>query len=62
MCAYAKSTNIDPYLHLDSVPPLEHNIIAGAFTVRVRTSEYGRGNQIKVGDVSGTLVAVSKTI
>ena len=61
-CAYAKSTNIDPYLNPNSVPPLERDIIAGAFAARVRTGEYGRGNQIKVGGVSDALAAVSKTI
>ena len=59
---YANSTGIDPFLNPTTVPPIERDIIAGAFAARVRTGRYGRGNQIKVGGVSDALAAISKTI
>ena len=61
-CKYAAAAGIDPFLHPSSVSPLERDIVAGAFAARVRTGEYGRGNQIRVGGVSEALAAVSKTI
>ena len=30
-CAYVAATHIDPYLHPDTVPTLEHNIITSPF-------------------------------
>ena len=41
---------------------MERDIIAGAFTARVRTGSYGRGNVIKVSGVTDALAAISKTI
>ena len=58
---YASTAQINPFLD-PSVPPLEHYIVAGEFSARVRTGKYGRGNQIKVSGVSDALTAISKTI
>ena len=58
---YASTTKIDPFLN-KSVPPLECDIIAGAFDDRVRTGRYGIGNQIKVSGVLDALAAISNTI
>ena len=58
---YAATTGINQFLE-KSVPPMERDIIAGAFAARVRTGSYGWGNQIKVAGVTGALVAISKTI
>ena len=57
---YATTAGIDPFL--DSVLPLERDIITGAFAARVRTEDFGKGNQIKVAGVSDALAAISKTI
>ena len=45
-----------------SVPPLERDLVTGAFAARVRTGKYGNGDQIKVSVVSDALAAISKTI
>jgi len=58
----APLTKINPFLHPNSVPPLERDIIAGAFAARVRSGQYGRRNQIKAGSVTDALAVVSKTI
>ena len=38
---YATTTGIDPFLH--HVPPLERDIITGAFAARVRAGQFGNG-------------------
>ena len=58
---YANSANIDPFLN-PSVPPLERDIVTGAFAARVRTGKYGNGDQLKVSGVTDALAAISKTI
>jgi hypothetical protein len=40
---YASTAGINPFLD-KSVPPMERDLIAGAFAARVRTGSYGRGN------------------
>ena len=57
---YATTAGIDPFLHL--VPPLERDIITGAFAARVRAGQFGNGHPIKVRGVSDALAAISKTI
>ena len=58
---YASTAGIIPYLD-KTVPPIERDIVAGAFTAGVRMGEYGRVQRIRVGGVSEALTAVSKTI
>ena len=58
---YASTTKIDPFLN-KYVPPLERNIIVGAFDAQVRKGRYVRGNQIEVSGVSDALAAITKTI
>ena len=58
---YASMAGISPYLD-KTVPPIERDLVAGAFSARVQTGEYGRGQIIRVGGVSEALAAVSKTI
>ena len=58
---YTTTTGINPFLD-KSVPPMEPDIIAGAFAAQVRTGSYGGGNQIKVSGVTDVLAAISKTI
>ena len=59
---YATEAGADPFLHPTHIPPLERDIIAGAFAARVRAGEFGHGRQLKVGSVSDALAAISKTI
>ena len=58
---YATSANVDPFLG-PSVPPLERDLVTGAFAAWVQTGKYGNGDQIKVSGVSDALAAISKTI
>ena len=57
---YARDAGVDPFL--DSVPPLERDVVTGAFAAWVRTGKYGIGRQIKVDSVTDALAAISKTI
>ena len=58
---YASTAVIIQYID-KTVPPIERDLVAGAFAARVRTGEYGRGHIIRVGGVSVALTAVSKTV
>ena len=58
---YASLAGISPYLD-KTVPPIERDLVAGAFSARVRTGEYGRGQRTRLGGVSEALTTVSNTI
>ena len=54
---YASTSQTNPLLD-PSVPPLERDIVAGAFSDQDRMKKYGRGNQIKVSGVSDSPAAI----
>ena len=58
---YVTVADIDPFLG-PSVPPLERDIVTGAFAAWVRTGSYGNRDTIKVSGVTDALAAISKTI
>ena len=58
---YASTAGISPCLD-KTVSPIKRDLVTGAFAARVRTSEYGRGQRIRVGGVSESLADVSKNI
>ena len=47
---------------IKTVPPIERDLVAGAFAARVWTGEYGKGQRIRAGGLSEALAVVSKTI
>jgi hypothetical protein len=47
---------------LNNISPLNRDIIVWAFTARVRSGTFGRGNQIKVQGVTEVLSDISQTI
>jgi hypothetical protein len=58
---YASICRINPFL-VRNILSLEVNIFILAFSARVRTGFYGRGNQVHISTVTTALVAISKTI
>ena len=58
--AFAQAAGVNPLL--SNVPPIERDVVTGAFAARVRSGHFGNGGTIKVAGVTDALAAISKTI
>ena len=56
---YCQNCSTDPFL--TGLSPCERAVVITAFTARVRTGAYGRGDPVKVQTVTDALAAISKT-